>query len=314
MILLLLVLVLSALLLYSCATERAVRRNAAKADRAPITGVIRGLEAVTILPSSSQTSSATLDTACLLVHGFIGSPRDFGDFGEYLAQRGLTVRMMRLPGHCTTPVDFAYLSRGALLAAVRQEYLNLRREFKTVYVVGFSMGATLSVLLASQESVDRLVLAAPYYSVRYRWHYILPLETWNRLLRGFIHYIPKPEGFIQVNDRSVVHNIFTYDFIPTAGVSQLVELGVEARRKDVLEKVKCPVLMIHSSGDMAASFSASRRAYALLGSEDKESLWLTRSNHHIFWDYDRAALKKRIADFLLSDRPAHTPAERTGAR
>ena len=39
----------------------------------------------------------------VLVHGFSGSPADFGDLPQRLAARGLSVRAVRLPGHATGP-------------------------------------------------------------------------------------------------------------------------------------------------------------------------------------------------------------------
>jgi len=307
---------LCALLSYSCVMQRTVRRADARADRDPATGVIRGLEAATISPPPGA-SSATLHTACLLVHGFVGSRRDFNDLGEELARRGLTVRMMRLPGHGTSPADFARLPPGALLEAVRREFRDLRAQYAAVDVVGFSMGGALSALLAAEEPVDRLVLVAPYYRVRYFWFYLLPPETWNALVGRMVRYVPKWQRFVQVNDRSMAANIFTYDALPTAGVRQLIALGKTARRRDVLGKLKCPVLVVHSSGDVAASFRASCQAFELIGSPRKEGLWLTRSNHHVFWDYDREEVKQRIAAFLVpaaTCETARAAAAETNAR
>lgn len=296
---LILFILFSACVISACAMNWGIKRSIARADRDPLTGVVRGLEAVTLKPTGPITP-ATQDTVCLLVHGFIGSPRDFNQLGRHLTDKGFSVRVLRLPGHCTTCVDFAHLPKGELLKAVRQEYLDLRSHYKRVYVIGFSMGGSLATLLASQEPVDRLVLLAPYYAVTYHWYYILPPEAWNALLSPMISYVPKLVNFVKVNDRSVVSQIFTYDYLPTAGARQLMDLGRQARRPEVLEKIKCPVIVIHSTGDEAASPSASRKAFQLMASPQKEYVTFKRSNHILLWDYDRDEATQRIEDFLVS--------------
>src|SRR5688572_17767016 len=44
------------------------------------------------------------DDACLLLHGFTGSPWDMRPLGERLSERGYAVRAIRLPGHGSTPL------------------------------------------------------------------------------------------------------------------------------------------------------------------------------------------------------------------
>lgn len=315
MALALLVLLSGGILLYACATERGVYKVDARMERDAITGVIHGLEARTLLPHTiehtprpptpeAQLEGVTTGSACLLVHGFVGSHRDFSNLGEKLAACGLTVRMMRLPGHGTSPADFAYQPSGAMLRAVRQEYADLRAQYARVYLVGFSMGGALATLLAAESDPDGLVLVAPYFGVNYQWYYILPAEKWNALMRHLIRFVPKPDWAIRLNDRSVLHQIFAYKFIPTGGVKQLVEIGLQARQPKVLGSIKCPVLLIHSSGDRAASFRKARKAYDAIGAP-KEALWLTRSNHHILWDYDREESMTRIRGFLRNlENPA----------
>jgi len=283
---------------YSCSAHRNLVKEIAAADRDPLTGVIRGAEAVTLAPQGADPR--TSDTAVLMIHGFLAARSDFADLGERLARRGFTVRLMRLPGHGTIPPDFEFLPDGALFQAVHQEYLKLRAGHRRVCVVGFSMGGALATLLASMEPVDCLVLAAPYYGVSYKWYYVLPPETWNTLIGWAVTYVSKPRDFAQINDRSQVRKFFRYQTVPTGGVRQLVALGKAARRPETLRKVTCPVLLLHSKGDAAASAKAARKAFEQLGSPRKEAVWFQKSNHILFWDYDRDEVKRRVEEFLLS--------------
>jgi carboxylesterase len=285
-----------ALFFYSCATGRSMRAQIAAQNRDPITGVVRGTEALTILPTADIATTSR--TACLLVHGFLSSRQDYADLPERLAARGITVRAMRLPGHGTTPMDFAGQPEGALLGAVRQEYRNLTRDHDRVYVVGFSMGGALATLLASEEPVTKLVLLAPYYGVTYKWYYVLPAETWQSILGPMVPYIQRPMGMTKLNKRENADRYFMYQTLTTAGTGQLMRLGRAAGRHETLARVQCPVLLIHSRNDEAASPAVAAQAFDSLGSTDKRAVWLEKSNHVICWDYDAEEVLTETVAFL----------------
>jgi carboxylesterase len=284
--------------IYSCSAERHLAKEIAAADRDPVTGIIRGTEAVTLQPQTADTR--TSGTAVLMIHGFLSARTDFADMGDRLARDGFTVRMIRLPGHGTTAREFGALPDGALFAAVRREYADLRAHYARVDVVGFSMGGSLATLLAASEPVDRLVLVAPYYGVTYKLYYLLPAEAWNTVIGWAIPYVAKPKNTSRINDHSQRDKYFQYQTVPTGGTRQLIALGREARKTEVLEKITCPVLILHSTGDDAASPRASRKAFERIGSTRKEIVWFEKSNHILFWDYENEEVKRRVEEFLLA--------------
>jgi esterase/lipase len=80
-----------------------------------------------------------------------------------------------------------------------------------------------------------------------------------------------------------------------------MELGRQARRKETLQAINCPVLMLMSEGDKAASPKQARKAFERIGSPEKEAVWYSRrSNHHLLREWDRENTKQRIVDFLSS--------------
>lgn len=281
---------------YACAGHRALQREIRDTPRDPATGVVRGAEARTLDPPASHDAPTT---ACLLLHGFVGSRRDFGELGERLAAAGFHVDMMRLPGHGVTPPEFARQTPESMIQAVAEEFRALKRRYRAVHVVGFSMGGSLATLLAAREPVDRLVLAAPYYGVTYQWWYLLPAETWNAALGPVVPYVLKSDAFKMVNRREAADEIYCYHCVPTRGAATLMELGRRAFRPETLAAIRCPTLMIASETDGAASPRCMRAAFDRLKNAPKEALWIDpRNNHHIFWDYDREATIKAVVDFL----------------
>ncbi len=275
---------------YSCRAQQLLEQEIGDADRDQATGIIRGSEPITLPAEGTR--------ACLLVHGWIGSRVDFNDLGAALQKEGFTVRLMLLPGHATTPRELEQVGADEMLKAVRDEFRALRADHDRVDVIGFSMGGALATLLASEEPVDRLVLVAPFYEITYRWYYILPAETWNTLLCPFVPYVVKSESHKQVNRVEARPHIFSYRTFPTEAVSLLCELGSRAARREVLERIDCPVLLVYSPGDLAANPGAARQALDAMGSAAKESFSCPRSNHHILWDHDGPRAGEAICAFL----------------
>jgi carboxylesterase len=269
---------------------KAMYREVTRLPRDPQTGVVVGTEAVTL--------EGTGPNAALLVHGFVGSRIDYNDLGPLLQERGLTVRLMRLPGHGTFPVEHAVTTNDQLIEAVRREYSDLKAKYAQVALIGFSMGGALSALIASQQQVDRLVLIAPYFGVTHRWYYGLSAGTWNAIMGSAIPYVMKNDYFTCVNRPEAKEKLYCYKVLSTRGAGELIRLGKQVRTPEVLGKIQCPVLVLHSRGDRASSPKRCEKGYELIGSSDKRIVWYEDSNHHLLWDYDREAVKAEILGFL----------------
>lgn len=278
---------------YSCRARHVLEQEIENADRDPATGIIRGSEPIT-LPAVGQS-------ACLLVHGWIGSRVDFNNLGARLNERGFTVRAMLLPGHATTPRALEEIDAEEMIEAVREEYRALRSRYDRVDVIGFSMGGSLATLLAAEEPVGRLVLVAPFYEIAHRWFYVLSAETWNTLLSPFVSYGIKTESNKKVNRVEARPHIFSYKTFPTEAVSLLCDLGCRARDRAVLERIDCPILLVYAPGDQAASPEAAQKAVGAMQSDTKESFPCPRSNHHILWDHDGPEAIEAICAFLASN-------------
>ncbi len=282
---------------YACVARRALEREIENTPRDPVTGIVLGTEALSLDPPADDAPTS----ACLLLHGWAGSRRDFADLGERLAAAGFHVRMTRLPGHGTTPRDFAKQTPDSLYEGAAREFHALRNRFKEVNVIGMSMGGTHATLLAANEDVDHLVLVAPYYGVTYRWFYILPPETWNALIGWAVPYLIKPKGMVRVNRPGAAREIYSYRVIPMKSVRTLILLGKEARQTEVLQAIRCPVLIVMAKGDEAASPERVQEAFDQMTVRNKTLHWFPeRSNHHLLHDYDREEAKQVIVDFLTS--------------
>lgn len=290
----------------ACVGYRTLEREIAETPRDPETGVILGCEAIDLDPPGAAADQPT--SACLLLHGFLGCRRDFADLPQRLAAAGYHVRAARLPGHGTTPRDFARQTPETMIEGARTEWERLEAEYDEVTIIGFSMGGALGTLIAAKHPVDRLVLIAPYFGVKYRWFYILPAETWNMLFSPLVPYVARSDRFIQLNRSEAKDELFSYRTVPTRGAVTLIELGKLARQPETLGAIDCPVLMVMAEGDQAASPRRAGDAFDQIAADRKQAVWLSeRSNHQILWDYEREEAKQAVLDFLTTSSTASDP-------
>ena len=255
------------------------------------TGIIIGAEARDLGPPDSQG-------AVLLVHGYAGAGNNFNYLPDRLAIQGWRVRVMRIPGHGTSPRDLEHQTYENIYDAVFSEVDTLLKYHKKVILVGHSMGATLCTLAASERQVDGLVLGAPYFGITFKWFYVLKPRTWSLLLGPALRWAYKGKLFCHINNKEVRDKIILYTWLPIKSAKILFKLSDLAEKKGILGKVTCPVLFIHSQGDNAASIKAAEKAFKAIGSEEKYSIRLKTSHHHIFWDYEHEEVIEEIVEFI----------------
>ncbi|MBI3737142.1 alpha/beta fold hydrolase [Candidatus Sumerlaeota bacterium] len=270
--------------------NRGVAKEERETPRDPATGIILGAEERNLGPENSKS-------ALLVVHGFIGDGSNFNDLPERMAARGWFVRVILLPGHGTSPRDFAERNPDEFIAKVRSELAALRAKHAKVAVVTHSMGAAISTLAVAEEGADALIWGAPYFGVSYKWFYVLPVETWAWLAHPVVHWVYRPDRAIIVHCPEARQHIRAYRWIPTRGALTLMELGRRAGKQETLDKIKCPVLWMHSPTDAAASPEAAQEAYDKLKCP-KQKLTLDNSDHHIYWDCQHDEVMAAVENFL----------------
>ncbi|MCC6698871.1 MAG: alpha/beta fold hydrolase [Candidatus Hydrogenedentes bacterium] len=276
---------------YRACTAWWVEREDERTPRDETTGIMLGAEPRGLGPVDSPN-------AALFVHGYAGCGNNFNQLPDLLAEKGWRVRVLLLPGHGTSPKDMENVSTDTLVHAVVTETEALAEKHEHVILIGHSMGSALSTITAAQVPVDGLVLGGAYFGVTHHWYYGLRPEKWTVIGSHLVRWVYKGDLFLQVNDRSAKDSIVCYTWLPTHAGLMLNDLGRRVNEASVLDNVTCPVLMLHSRGDVAASPAAAERAFNAMASEDKMLVWLPRSNHHIYWDYDHEQVEREVLEFV----------------
>ena len=93
----------------------------------------------------------TGEVAVLLIHGLTGTPTELRRVAVGLAKAGCTVYVPTLAGHCGGNADLQATGWRDWYEGVRKTFVGIRRQHSKVFVGGLSMGAVMSMYVASEH-------------------------------------------------------------------------------------------------------------------------------------------------------------------
>lgn len=226
----------------------------------------------------------------LLIHGLCKSPKELESVAKKLADYGFTVYCPRLPGHGTCPGEYETCFRELPKVtyedwerSVDEAFLKLRQEVDKVYVGGVSLGANLSLLLASHRNVEGIILLGAVISTRG----ILPIGS---VAAFFAEKLLK-----RGHTEAVYHGI---------SVSNLIKLKEAIIKiKGVVPMIKAPILIMHSLYDDIVQPRSAQYIYKKIGSKRKKLVWLKGRRHGIDDVEDAELIVKEVCEFVNADEP-----------
>lgn len=133
--------------------------------------------------------------AALLIHGFPGTPAEMRPLAALLNKSGWTVCAPLLPGFGAGADSLSKRKCGEWIQATQSAYEELQRDYRTVLLIGNSMGGALAVIVAATAPPAGMVLLAPFTRLTFRWDLLWhSVRRWPRSwLRGRGPMIP-PEA------------------------------------------------------------------------------------------------------------------------
>ena len=226
----------------------------------------------------------------MLIHGFASTTFEMSSLRNFLAQKGLRVSARNLPGHGTTVDNCNATKYEEWLTATEQNLAELSNDCEKLYVVGFSMGAILALNLATLFPIEKLVVACPVMSFKNSFEV-------NVLVRIFNKIIVKKDKKTHHSEYKNIKNYSGYDQYPLIALNEFRKLNNFVFKK--LNKVKCPLLYVHSKKDR---LSLSKNIDLIMNnvkSKDRQKLILNNTTHHIFYDNpERELLLSTIYKFI----------------
>ena len=232
--------------------------------------------------------------ACLLIHGFTGTPKEMRGMGEFLNRQGHTCLGIRLAGHATDPEDMVRSRWTDWVASVEDGYELLRGVNANIVLVGLSMGGILSLLMSTRLRVKGVVaMSTP---VRLPTDYPVWLLE---LISHFVRYRPKSKEIPGSGwfDKAAYKEHVAYPQNPVRSTAELKKLILAMRA--ALPKVNVPVLLMHSKDERYILPDNAEEIFAeLVNTSDKTKLYITGSGHVISRDASREQVFQSALAFI----------------
>ena len=232
--------------------------------------------------------------ACLLTHGFTGTPKEMRWMGEFLNRQGYTCLGIRLAGHATDPEDMIRSNWTDWAASVEDGYSLLRSFTANVFLIGLSMGGALSLLMSARLDVRAVVAMSTPYK--------LPDDPRLRhidWISRIVAYMPKSneEPGSSWFDKEAWKDHISYPQNPVRSIGQLNKLLGELRA--TLPNIRVPLLLMHSKDDQYVLPENIELLYGdLVNASDKTKLYVTGSGHVIPRDAARQQAFQSALEFI----------------
>jgi carboxylesterase len=224
-------------------------------------------------------------TGCLLIHGFTGTPFSLRKLGERLYQHGFTVNAPLLPGHGSKPADLLKTDYRDWIDTCQEQLDSLKKQCDSVFIIGLSMGGTLALYLSSLQAVSGVVaLSAPIERSRFRGKTV-------RIMKHVIRYWPKWRSLIKPYRPELGYRCY-----PLQAVEMFLKvLSITAEQ---LDRIVCPVLLMHSRYDRTVSSDQMELLCRRIASEDKKCVMLDTSKHAVTLSSALGDIETMILEFI----------------
>ena len=241
---------------------------------------------VRILPGCESIYKKSGIKGCLLLHGFTSCPFELRLLGDHLQNEGYTISIPLLPGHGTSPHDLKGQSWTDWYKAAKKALFELRKECKTVYVIGLSMGGSIALHLAAHYEVEGIVALAPGLHLKNKLSFL------SHVLYPFYPYSKK---WLGPDIKAEVETI-TYDKIPVKSLSELLRMFKHLQ--DDLTDINAPLLIIYAKQDHVINSKSAQEIYKKVSSKNKRILSLNESYHIITLDIEKEQVFHETINFL----------------
>jgi carboxylesterase len=246
-----------------------------------------------LMPGAEPWSSDGDGVGVLVLHGFTGSPKSVKPWGQALGEQGWTVRVPRLPGHGTRWQDMNITTWEDWYAEADRNLRELRSRCEKVYVMGLSMGGTLTLRLGQVygDQIAGLVLVNPAVHTERPDRFLLPVVS--RLVGSFPG-ISNDIAMEGVDEGA-------YDRLPLKAAYSMSKLW--ATVKQDMSRISQPLLLLRSRQDHVVEPSNAAFILANVSSADATELVLERSYHVATLDHDADIINQASIEFVRRTLP-----------
>ena len=233
------------------------------------------------------------ETAVLLLHGFTGSPYTLREMGNYLSSKNITILGVRLAGHGSHYNDLEKTDYSHWLHSAREGLKKLCKEYKNVFIVGYSFGGNLALRLANENGKEIKGVALLNVPIKLKRHNLI--KTLIPLYKNFNPYWRKK--WVPKNNINEYIQQGNYDYIPIKSFEAFLNF-IERFSIPDLRIFNLPALIMHSLEDRIVDKKSAKIIYNHIASEDKELHWLNTAEHNPMLVSHRDNVFEKILDFI----------------
>ncbi|MFW9832809.1 MAG: alpha/beta hydrolase [Candidatus Thorarchaeota archaeon] len=235
------------------------------------------------------TYSEGASVAVLLIHGFGASSDELATLHDHLSTKGYSTFSVQLAGHGTTPEDFKATTWEDWYQSAKfgLEHV-LSWNTKYVFIVGFSMGGLLSLLLSSEEGkIDGLIAIAPALKIPGFLYKLVPV------LKYFMKWRD-----VDIEAAQQVYDVkrFKLNREPVSAYHELMKLQKVVKRN--LGKITIPTIIIQGTDDKTVDPEGAQIIYETISSEKKELYMIEGAEHVISCHPTRVEAYPHIIKFI----------------
>ena len=243
--------------------------------------------------------------AVVLLPGLCGSELEMGAIPRLLKQSNHTYTIPRIKGYSAHTGLTGYQE---WIDSVDQYVTDLSQTHHSISIAGLSMGATLALAVAEQNSkVHGLVILSPVFLFdgwSVPWYYPFLALLYKIGIRNWHFKEREPFGVKNVELRRHIRKAVMANTVSELGAAHLpavhlyqsLEL-VKATKKD-LSSITADTLIIHAIDDETASPKNPEIIMDRISSETCRMIWLGNSYHMITVDNEREVVANEVNNFI----------------
>lgn len=238
--------------------------------------------------------------AVLLIHGYAGYPGELVRPAKDLALAGFDVYCPRLPGMGTSGKDFMQSNKNDWLKVIDNALNYLTDRYNKVDIVAHSMGTLLALIAAQKYNIEKIVLAAPAFSMPQLKSFQLRLISmfkkdikieWKADSRYKMYYENAP-----CDDELLGREYWSHLY--TKRLLDLDNLKTQALK---INNLKSKILILECLKDSVTNPQGCDDFISKHSSLDCTIVHLKDATHFVYYDIDKSAEEKAVratVDFL----------------
>lgn len=221
--------------------------------------------------------------ACLIIHGFTGSPYEIEPLTEALRKQGYVVETPFLAGHGLDE-DLQDVCWTDWIRSAEEALKPMIGKYEELHVIGFSMGSLIAAYLTTKYPVNKLILLSPaIYYINY-----------NQLFENMAAAIKKKfAGSVSDDFKRYVAKATNTPLRSVIDFRRLTQ-----QLTPYLQKITVPTLILQGKKDILVEPESADHAYNEIQSDNKKLLFLENSPHIMCHGDESELVNQYVLEFL----------------